>query len=611
TTLYNAAIPGYITSDIFVVEFDTDGKLYWAVGAGGSADDKGNSITTDGNGIIVTGSFSSPFITFGTTTLNNGGATFTSDIFIVKYYPNGTVKWAKRAGGSGNEEGLSVYSWNNNPGIYVTGYFASSSVSFGSTTLVNTGSGTKDIFIAKYDWNGNVIWAKRAGGKDDDEGLSISGLNLCGFFNSATITFGTTVLHNPDSGYNNAFVVRIDTGGNFLWAKSAGGISSATAGFSNRYVTGYFSGDSVMFDSIRLKSAGQTDIFIACYDNTGNVLWAKSAGGKSLDMANDATLGDCGRIYLTGFYCGYSMNFGTDSIHSDSGKYTAFLAALVNKCVSSIAQQPTDIKVISGFNAMFVAKSSAPYSSYQWQQNSGSGFVNLNNASQFSGVWRDTLYINMADLSQNNSLFRCVILHSCCYDTTQVAILKVYCDTTITLQPMDQSVKVGGHVYFSIASSCVSAYYQWEINSGNGFLNLINQNGYGGVKTNSIVVTNISLAQNNYSFRCVVSHSGCMETSDSALLTVIDNTGIEEVIEKNNFRIFPNPVTDELGIRSNCSEKMFLQLFDITGKSLTEKISFTGSLIINLQSFQDGIYLVRITDLNSSLMRSEKVLVKK
>jgi hypothetical protein len=57
--------------------------------------------------------------------------------------------------------------------IYMTGYFNSEVISFGSTTLTSPDF-TNEVFLAKFDENGNVIWAKKAGGTDEDEANSVT-----------------------------------------------------------------------------------------------------------------------------------------------------------------------------------------------------------------------------------------------------------------------------------------------------------------------------------------------------------------------------------------------------------------------------------------------------
>ncbi len=84
------------------------------------------------------------------------------------------------------------------------------------------------MFVVKYDASGNVVWAKSAGGTSNDIGNGIavdaSGNSyVTGYFVSPTITFSTTTLTNASSGTSDMFVVKYDASGNVVWARSAGG----------------------------------------------------------------------------------------------------------------------------------------------------------------------------------------------------------------------------------------------------------------------------------------------------------------------------------------------------------------------------------------------------
>ena len=76
-------------------------------------------------------------------------------------------QWAKRAGGTLFDASNSVVT-DASGNIYCAGYFESSTIAFGTTTLTNTNADTSDVFVAKYDASGTVLWAKSAGGNKDD-----------------------------------------------------------------------------------------------------------------------------------------------------------------------------------------------------------------------------------------------------------------------------------------------------------------------------------------------------------------------------------------------------------------------------------------------------------
>ena len=107
----------------------------------------------------------------------------------------------------------------------------------------------------------------------------------------------------------------------WLWAKQAGGpgevapwtemgISADAEG--NTYITGSFTG-TFSFPTLPaqtlLTSEGDADIFIAKYDASGNVLWAKRAGGSKVDAANSLKYDGFGNIYVVGSFT-ESANFG-------------------------------------------------------------------------------------------------------------------------------------------------------------------------------------------------------------------------------------------------------------------------------------------------------------
>lgn len=188
----------------------------WAKGATGVGSEEGYSSATDTAGnVFITGSFTGSTISFGAYTLTNAGTN--ANVFITKYAPNGNVLWAKSATGTVSDYGFSV-STDVVGNVFVTGCFQSPSTTFGTYTLTNAGTNS-NIFIAKYDANGNVLWAKSAGGIADDRGYGVTtdatgNVLVTGYFQSPTITFGTYTLTN--SGNYDVFIAKYDANGNIL-----------------------------------------------------------------------------------------------------------------------------------------------------------------------------------------------------------------------------------------------------------------------------------------------------------------------------------------------------------------------------------------------------------
>jgi hypothetical protein len=130
--------------DVFVAKYaGTDGSHRWSKRFGGSSDDVVNRIAVDGNGdVIMTGSFQYT-VDFGGGPLTSAGLT---DIFVVKYAgTDGTHRWSKRFGSTGNDAGYGITA-DGMGNVVTTGSFMGS-VDFGDGLL--TSAGTFDIFLVK------------------------------------------------------------------------------------------------------------------------------------------------------------------------------------------------------------------------------------------------------------------------------------------------------------------------------------------------------------------------------------------------------------------------------------------------------------------------------
>jgi hypothetical protein len=197
------------------------------------------------------------------------------------------------------------------------------------------------MFIARYDSSGNVTWAKRAGENNADNGVVITvdasdNCYVSGYFMSDSIRFdNTTLINNNNDSTNEIFIVKYDTAGNALWAKSGAGDGIDNVGCiaadanGNIYMTGYFSGDTITFGNTALINTdpGTADLFIAGFDSAGNALWAERAGGNGTDVGIGIGTDVGGSGYVAGWYLGDSALFGSSVLTNTAAGYADMFLA--------------------------------------------------------------------------------------------------------------------------------------------------------------------------------------------------------------------------------------------------------------------------------------------
>jgi hypothetical protein len=273
-----------------------------ATSIGSTGIDQGSSIAVDNQGNqYVTGIFIGE-VHFGATTLTTSGS---YDIFIAKRDPDGNWVWAKRAGGAGYDIGWNI-AVDNAANVYIMGDFRYTS-NFGDTSL--TSNGETDIYIAKLDTDGNWLWAVGAGGSLADNGYYLAVDNAANVYATGLfreyIEFGDTPM--TTIGVEDIFVCKLDSNGNWLWAKQAGGIgmdgglSIDVDSQSNVYVCGIYSWNCT-FGNITLTATGPRSDFAAKLNTDGDWLWVTGADCTSLTQAYDIAVDNDGNVYLTGVF---------------------------------------------------------------------------------------------------------------------------------------------------------------------------------------------------------------------------------------------------------------------------------------------------------------------
>jgi hypothetical protein len=248
----------------------------------------------------------------------------TSTYYLTKYDSNGNVVWTKDPGYVFSD-GSAITS-DKRGYIYTSGCFTNILV-LGKDTLIAP-AGSTQFFVAKYDLNGNIIWARQSSATDSNTYIhtytSIAVDDAGNVYMEGTyeksIRYGSYYATAP-VGSSAAVYVKYDINGNLKWAITPGSgysdpddepYSIATDKANNSYITGSYM-NSINFGSIILSNTGGKNVFLVKYDTNGNAVWAEQATGSN--ETPSLTRDDNNNLYM-GCWSYKSFAFGGVSFSS-------------------------------------------------------------------------------------------------------------------------------------------------------------------------------------------------------------------------------------------------------------------------------------------------------
>ena len=296
-------------------------NLEWVQQIGGVGIDNGSAIVVDSMGNSYTVGTFNQTVDFDPSnnnfTLVSGGS---DDVFITKLDPSGNFIWAKQIGGVDSDQARAA-AIDTLGNIYIASSFIGTinfATSSGNVSFVSYG--VSDIFLAKLDSLGNILWGRQIGGTSTDlvEKMAIDGqgdIVLTGsFYGTTDFDPGTGVYNLTCSGTtvnSDVYVCKLNTNGDFIWAKQIGGIgydfgNDITFDNSdNLCITGQFNGTCDFdpgFNTFNLTAIGGSDVFILKLNSSGDFLWVKQLGSSMNDSGKSINVDNSGEIYVSGFF---------------------------------------------------------------------------------------------------------------------------------------------------------------------------------------------------------------------------------------------------------------------------------------------------------------------
>ena len=236
--------------DVILTKVDSSGNLLWTktLGGNGSYDIANRVIQATDGGFVIVGA-------------TNSFSLGSVDVLIAKFDSSGNYLWTRTFGGSGTDQGSSIVQTEDG-GYMVTGFTKSYSA-----------GGDSDVFLAKCDGSGNLIWMKTLGGNKEDAGRQIIRTK-----DGAYMILGVTQSFST-GGDNDVFLAKCDISGNLLWMKTFGGANEDRAStILQAQDEGY-----VVVGWTNSFNLVNKEIFISKLDSSGNFLWMRAIGMGSDD----------------------------------------------------------------------------------------------------------------------------------------------------------------------------------------------------------------------------------------------------------------------------------------------------------------------------------------
>lgn len=286
----------------------------WAKGEGGIGNDVANAVAVDELGnTYVAGNLAGAADVSGTTVQGQG----LYDVLLIKYNPQGNVVWVRTAGDDRNQQANAIKYKNGY--VYIAGIFEDTCF-FDSNFIV--AKGDADVFIAKYDANGNFVWAKGAGGTETDyvSGIDVDdngNIYIGGNYETSAV-FDTTTISTTNF-FNESFIAKYNNNGTLQWVKTSKGTNTnqitgvAYDNSNGVYFTGFFGSNYGMSDATISSATTSYDILIGKLDLNGTLQWLKKAGSTYEDAAYAVCADAGGNAFIAGYFAG-TATFGTNTV---------------------------------------------------------------------------------------------------------------------------------------------------------------------------------------------------------------------------------------------------------------------------------------------------------
>ena len=288
-TIQEGALPGQTglgDLDAYLRKYDGQGNEVWTRQFGTQSEDHATGVGVDGAGNLYVVGLTRGALP-GQTSLGDVGY----DAYLRKYDSGGNELWTRQFGTPQSDHASDV-AVDGGGNVYVVG------ITFDDSLSGQADLGEGDVYLRKYDSDGNKLWTRQSGSRDLD---MANGVAIDGAGNVYVVGEQGGIPGRPGVGESDAYLRKHDGDGNELWTRQFGSQSGPSASRvavdaeGNVYVVGSASGSLPGQTHL-----GKSDAYVRKYDGDGNELWTRQFGSRGSDMANGVVIDGAGNVYVVG-----------------------------------------------------------------------------------------------------------------------------------------------------------------------------------------------------------------------------------------------------------------------------------------------------------------------
>ncbi len=551
----------------FILKLSNDGEFRWVRTLHGKANSiSGIAMDHNSGTFAVTGYFED------TVDFNNRLGTDVlvatppgRNVFVARYDTSGSFKWVGKMGGGNSGTGTrnegNGISINNQGYIFTVGVFRDSAdfdPGPGVHLLRSAVRPAENVFVSKLDSNGNHVWTRAMGGVAGASGARGSAIATdnsgnvltTGYFQgtgSFDPTNNTTI---PSNANLSAFISKLDSNGNYVWAK---GLNRIGAGVDHGtgiavdqndavYVTGYFYGtifldpDFTNINRDTFKSiTSNPDPMLVKLNASGDYEWGRTITSKSGSRGYHVLVPRSQEVYLSG-------NFSDTTLFNPRGANTHQIIA-------------PSVTNGNGFTMKLFC-------------------VDTSIAGVTMEICGDSLEYNGVVYTSSGTY-------------TQPLINALGCDSTLTIDltlypVITPEIAVAEH---QLSTMVPYKTYQWllegqRIDGATGSVYMVTANG-------------------NYQV-AVTTDNDCPDTSRVYTVT---NVNVDDIALAGSIAIYPNPVTDKIHITAPV--KFDIEIVSVEGKRVHAEKATNA---VYVQHLAPGLYFLKIATPDGKLIKTEKII---